>query len=105
MSPSGSWHLWFAWPGGIDVRNSEGTVKPGVDVRGNGGMVVAAPSVKPGNPAPYRWINPPGVYDFAPCPDWLLQKCLKRPVTKGDMEDVVLDALGTAPRRPVRGWA
>lgn len=93
MSPSGSWHIWFAWPESVNVINSEGAIAPGVDVRGNGGMVVAAPSVKPGAANPYRWINPPGLHDLAPCPDWLLKLCPEKP----DIERAVLDALNSAP--------
>ncbi len=76
-SPSGSWHIYFAWPAGHTIKNSSSQVAPGVDVRGDGGMVVAPPSVKPGNPRPYRWINPPGFFGLADCPDWLLRLCLK----------------------------
>ena len=75
-SPSGSWHIYFRWPEGVDVRNSASLVAPGVDVRGNGGMMVAPPSVKPGV-GTYRWVNPPGLFDLADCPDWLLARCLK----------------------------
>lgn len=77
LSPSGSWHLFFKWPEGFDIRNSEGMVAPGVDVRGDGGMVVAVPSVKPGHEKPYRWKNPPGFFDLADCPEWLLHRCVK----------------------------
>jgi putative DNA primase/helicase len=75
LSPSGSRHLYFAWPEGVNIRNSEGRIAPGVDVRGEGGMVVAPPSIKPGNPLPYRWTKPPGAFDFAQCPQWLLDLC------------------------------
>jgi hypothetical protein len=41
---SGGWHLYFAHPGGV-IRNSAGTaLGPGVDVRGDGGYVIAPPS-------------------------------------------------------------
>lgn len=41
---SGGWHLYFAHPGG-QIRNSAGTaLGPGVDVRGDGGYVIAPPS-------------------------------------------------------------
>jgi putative DNA primase/helicase len=77
LSPSGSWHLYFKWPDGLDIRNSAGQVAPGVDVRGDGGMVVSVPSVKPGHALPYRWKNPPGLFDLADCPTWLLELCAK----------------------------
>lgn len=77
LSPSGSWHLYFRWPEGWSIENSAGHIAPGIDVRGDGGMVLGVPSVKPGVALPYRWKNPPPMFDLADCPDWLLQRCLK----------------------------
>jgi len=79
LSPSGSWHLYFKWPDGWDIGNSAGLVAPGVDVRGDGGMVIGVPSVKPGAAMPYRWKNPPPMFGLADCPEWLLNRCLKLP--------------------------
>lgn len=76
-SPSGSWHINFRWPEGGGITNSAGLIGPGIDVRGEGGMVVGPPSVKPGKPIPYRWDNPPGLFDLADCPPWLLAMCRK----------------------------
>ena len=45
MSPSGSVHYYFLWTG-IIIKNSASRVAPGVDVRGEGGMVIAPPSVR-----------------------------------------------------------
>lgn len=81
LSPSGSLHIYFKWPDGRNIRNSAGQVAPGVDVRGDGGMVLAPPSVKPGIDLPYRWKNPPGLFDLADCPKWLLDLC-EKPVAK-----------------------
>jgi hypothetical protein len=78
VSPSGSRHLYFALPDGLEIRNSEGRIAPGVDVRGDGGMVIAPPSVRPGNEMPYRWLRPPGLDDLAQCPEWLLRLCLHK---------------------------
>ena len=47
-SPSGSLHYYYKWPRDCTIRNSASAVAPGVDVRGEGGMVIAAPSVKSG---------------------------------------------------------
>jgi hypothetical protein len=41
----GGQHLYFAWPEGADVRNSQSKIAPGLDVRGQGGYVVAPPSL------------------------------------------------------------
>ena len=54
---SGGWHLYFAHPEG-EIRNSAGTaLGTGVDVRGDGGYVVAPPSrhMRGGE---YRWVGP-----------------------------------------------
>ena len=41
---SGGQHLLFHWPEGRTVRNSASRIAPGVDVRGNGGYIIAPPS-------------------------------------------------------------
>ena len=78
QSPSGSWHVYFAYPAAFDVRTCEGLIAPGVDVRGHGGMVIAPPSVKPGADLPYRWKNPPGLFDVADAPQWVLDLLPRR---------------------------
>jgi hypothetical protein len=66
-SPSGSIHYYFRHPG-FDIQNSASMLAPGVDVRGDGGMVVAPPSVKPGKGV-YVWRNELPIAD---APQWLL---------------------------------
>lgn len=68
-SPSGSQHLYFNYPSDYDVRNSDSVIGPGLDVRGEGGMVIAPPSVKPDGSA-YRWVNN---LPAADAPGWLLE--------------------------------
>ena len=48
-SPSGSLHYYFMYPyaGRVRTRTGKIAIVPGVDVLGDGGMVVAPPSVKP----------------------------------------------------------
>ena len=85
VSPTGSKHFYFRWPEGEDIRNSTGQIAPGVDVRGNGGMVLGVPSVRPDG-GTYRWGNPPPLFDLADCPEWLLILCRKpkpKPRTNG----------------------
>ena len=77
LSPSGSWHILFKWPEGESITNSAGQIAPGIDVRAEGGMVIGVPSIKPGKPQPYRWKNPPGLFELADCPEWLLKLCRK----------------------------
>ena len=66
----GGRHLLFAHPGGR-VPNSAGRLGSGLDVRGDGGYVVAAPSRHVSGGA-YEWIDP-GV-PVAPAPAWLLER-------------------------------
>jgi hypothetical protein len=47
-SPSGSLHHYFKYPEGVMIKNSASEIAPGVDVRGENGMVIAPPSYKPG---------------------------------------------------------
>jgi hypothetical protein len=45
QTPSGGWHIWLRlWPGMHASRERPG-ILPGVDIKGNGGYVAAAPSV------------------------------------------------------------
>ena len=57
ISPTGSEHLLFEWPEDVSVKNDADLAGyPGIDVRGEGGMIVAVPSLKPGVGA-YKWQN------------------------------------------------
>jgi hypothetical protein len=66
-SPTGSLHYYFRWPRHGIVKNSASRIGPGVDVRGDGGMVLAPPSIRPGVGA-YRWLNQNAIADPPP---WL----------------------------------
>jgi hypothetical protein len=61
-------HAYFAHPGG-KVGNRAG-IRPGWDIRGDGGYVVAAGSLHPSGKR-YEWGNPPGLFGLAPVPNWL----------------------------------
>jgi len=70
----GGQHLFFLHPGQITVGNTAGRLSgiseplPGVDLRGDGGYVVAAPS-RHASGASYAWVDPDVV--SAPAPGWL----------------------------------
>jgi hypothetical protein len=77
ISPSGSVHYYFRHPGtGTNIKNSASKIATGIDVRGDGGMVVAPPSVKPGKGA-YRWLNDLPIAD---APVWLLDLVVTKEV-------------------------
>jgi predicted P-loop ATPase len=70
QSPSGGVHFYFTYPEGFNIRNSVSILAPGVDVRGEGGMVV-------GEGSPHKRG---GLYkvvvdvEAAPLPLWLLER-------------------------------
>jgi Bifunctional DNA primase/polymerase, N-terminal len=69
---SGGWHAYFAHPG-TPVPSSAGRLGQGLDVRGEGGYVVAPPSLH-GSGRRYRWASPQGAGDVPPLPGWLLEE-------------------------------
>ncbi len=68
-------HYLFAMPEGVDVRNSQKKLGRGIDIRGTGGYICAAPSIH-FNGKHYRWDDG-GFMDrnrIATAPNWLLEK-------------------------------
>ncbi len=61
---SGGWHLYYRHPGGQLAAKLHG--HPGIDVKGDGGYVVAPPSVHPATGQPYRWIGDRAVVEMPP---------------------------------------
>ena len=84
---SGGWHAYFAHPGS-PVPNSAGRLGEGLDVRGEGGYVVAPPSMHQSNYR-YRWARPDIVAELPTMPGWLVELAAS-PVT---------DRLGAQPVR------
>lgn len=68
----GGRHLYFAHPGAGEIHNRVGFVA-GVDVRGDGGSIVAPPSIHASGKR-YAWKKgrAPDDIDPAPLPSWLL---------------------------------
>ena len=71
VTGGGGRHLYFAHPGGF-VRNRIGLAQ-GIDLRGDGGYIVAPPSVHPSGKL-YAWASgrSPEEIELAPLPRWLL---------------------------------
>ncbi|MEA3274209.1 MAG: bifunctional DNA primase/polymerase [Pseudomonadota bacterium] len=76
----GGRHLYFAHPGEL-VQNRVG-ISPGIDLRGDGGYVVAPPSLHASGQR-YRWVRSPDLYPPAPLPRWLLQAALIEHAPRG----------------------
>lgn len=66
QTPSGGAHFYFRVK--CELRNSTSKLAPGIDVRGDGGYVLAPPSVVDGKP--YKWL---GRDPAAPLPEAWLQ--------------------------------
>lgn len=73
-------HFWWRWPevDGVSIRNAQG-IAPGVDVRGDGGYVIAPPT-RHRSGVRYEWLTS-GAYAEAPemAPAWLLELVRERP--------------------------
>lgn len=69
----GGLHIYFRHPGGT-IKNSAGKIGPGLDVRGEGGYVVAPPSFHALGPQ-YTWITcrRPELVPLAFPPAWLIE--------------------------------
>ena len=68
-TPSGGRHLYFNYPDNRIIKNSTSRIGKGLDIRGNGGLIIAAPSVRADGKA-YRVYSDA---DIADAPEWLLE--------------------------------
>ena len=75
ISPSGSVHRYFKHPGaGTKIKSSASELGAGIDVRGDGGMVIAPPTIR--SDGAYRWLNSNPI---ASMPDWLVELTREQP--------------------------
>jgi hypothetical protein len=61
---SGGWHLYYRHPGGRLAAKLHG--HPGIDLKADGGYVVAPPSIHPSTGRPYRWVGERTVAEMPP---------------------------------------
>ncbi|MDX2073588.1 MAG: phage/plasmid primase, P4 family [Alphaproteobacteria bacterium] len=78
-------HYYFAYPAdeNITIRNlasrsADGGTLEGLDVRGDGGYVVAPPSIHE-NGSAYQWLRTPWECKLADAPDWLIAIVKQQP--------------------------
>lgn len=72
-------HVYFRHPG-CKTTNRAGFL-PGMDIRGDGGYIVGPGSIHPSG-ALYAWENPPGLFEIAEMPDWLIAALNAEPATE-----------------------
>jgi hypothetical protein len=76
-------HLYWRWPSGCEIRNKQDNpVMPGIDVRGEGGYVLAPCSVHPSGRV-YSW-SVDNADEFADAPEWLIDLVQRK--RRGDAE-------------------
>jgi hypothetical protein len=76
ISPTGSIHHYLKHPGvGIKIKGSTSELGAGIDIRGDGNMTVAPPSINPDGRR-YRWIHK---CPIAPMPAWLVELTREKP--------------------------
>lgn len=91
----GGYHHYFQLPDGATVRNSASRIAPGLDVRGNGGYVVAPPSLHASG-GRYE-VNESAILPVA-APGWLLQ-LIREP--EGAQDGQSEPAAGTVGSEPI----
>jgi hypothetical protein len=86
VTPRDGQHIFFKWDPDRPVTNSPGALaKTNVDIRGEGGYVIVAPSVCIGDGSAknvagqYCVAKPLDFFHFATAPDWLYGLILKKP--------------------------
>ena len=81
---SGGQHVYFRYPSGITIRNSASKLGPGLDIRAEGGFVVAPPSIHPTG-REYLWLDDQDwSTPLADPPQWLLDLLVTRPAPGGN---------------------
>ena len=79
VTGTGGRHLYFRYPKGHDIRNSASQLGKDVDIRAQGGYVVAPPSVHPDTHKLYEWKRDPAHYRIADLPEKWLRRLEKKP--------------------------
>jgi len=80
LTGKGGRHFYFQYPGGV-VGNSNSKLDPGLDIKTDGGYVVAPSSIHPETQRTYEWeaAHHPDDMPLAPVPQWMLDALTARP--------------------------
>ena len=77
-TPSGGVHYYFRLPEGVEIRNDAGKrLGPGLDIRGEGGQVVAPPTAR--SVDAYEWVGETWLLEPADAPRWLIDRVKELP--------------------------
>ncbi|WP_117215127.1 bifunctional DNA primase/polymerase [Allorhizocola rhizosphaerae] len=61
------WHLYYRYPGHTRISSGKHQLGQGIDVKADGGYVVAPPSLHPSTRVPYAWVDEStAIMDMAP---------------------------------------
>ena len=93
---SGGMHLYYH--SDEPIGNSASKIAKLVDIRGDGGQVVAVGSLHPESKMPYTYINSPSEISIAELPAWILRASRKKPKKSGVVIDGLLSAIRSAPK-------
>lgn len=87
LTGGGGRHIYFKYPSGIDnIKSTVGKVGSGLDIRADGGYVVAPPSIHSSGNL-YMWDISGSSNDVADMPDWLLNLVKKEVSHQGKKVD------------------
>lgn len=77
----GGWHYLFVYPHGFDIGNSTSKIAPGLDIRAEGGYIMAPPSIHDETFKAYEWDKTvaPSSTELANLPKWLFELIVKKP--------------------------
>ncbi|MGI9071023.1 MAG: VapE domain-containing protein [Bryobacteraceae bacterium] len=81
ITGSGGRHFLFRLPVYKAIKNSASKIGPGLDIRGEGGYIVAEPSIHPVTKHPYAFDGLKEIeeQELLEAPDWLLELAAEKP--------------------------
>ena len=91
LTGGGGRHLYFNYLDSVKIKSGAGMIGPGVDVRADGGYVLAPPSLHRSGKC-YEWeasSDPLDGIAVVPAPDWVLELCVKPAVETVNRESQV----------------
>ncbi len=89
----GGFHFYFKHPGG-KVKSQNNALGQGIDVKANGGYVIAPPSKLRGGGC-YRWIVSPDQAELACLPGWLLSMLTQKDTENADISVLTVSTENT----------